>query len=76
MKQNLTVSLEKEVLRKGKVLAAMQGTSLSRLVSDKLHEAIREKEAYIMAKKKALARIKKGFHGGGRPSPRDELHER
>jgi hypothetical protein len=76
MKQNLTVSLEKEVLRKGKVLAAMQGTSLSRLVSDKLLEAIREKEAYLRAKKKALAQIKKGFHGGGRPPSRDELHER
>jgi hypothetical protein len=76
VKQNLTVSLEKEVLRKGKVLAAMEGTSLSRLVSDKLHEAIREKEAYIMAKKKALAQLKKGFHGGGRPASREELHER
>jgi hypothetical protein len=76
MKQNLTVSLEKEVLRKGKVLAAMQGTSLSRLVSDKLQEAIREKEAYLMAKKKALVQLNKGFHGGGRPASREELHER
>ena len=29
MKQNITISLDKEVLRKGKILAAMQGTSLT-----------------------------------------------
>jgi hypothetical protein len=76
MKKNLTVSMEKEVLRKGKVLAARQGTSLSRLVSDRLQEPIREKEAHILARKKALAQIKKGFHGGGKPISREELHER
>jgi hypothetical protein len=76
MKQNITISLDREVLRKGKVLAAIQGTSLSRMVSDKLTEAIREKEAYAMAKKKALAQIKKGFHFGGRIPSREELHER
>ena len=76
MKQNITISLDKEVLRKGKILAAMQGTSLTRMVSDKLNEAIQEKEAYLRAKKKALAQLKKGFHGGGRPPARDELHER
>ena len=30
----------------------MQGTSLTRMVSDKLNEAIQEKEAYLRAKKK------------------------
>jgi hypothetical protein len=60
MEQNITVSLDKEVLRKGKMLAAMQGTSLTRMVSDKLNEAIQEKEAYLRAKKKALAQLKNG----------------
>jgi len=76
MKQNITVSLDREVLRKGKVLAAIQGTSLSRMVSDKLTEAIREKEAYAMAKRKALAHLKKGFHFGGRIPSREKLHDR
>ena len=76
MKQNITVSLDKEPLRRGKVLAAMQGTSLSRMVSDKLNEAIQEKEAYAQAKKKAFSHLKKGFHFGGRVPSREELHER
>jgi len=76
MKQNITVSLEKELLRRGKVLAAMQGNSLSRMVSDKLAEAIHEKESYTQAKKKALSHLKKGFHLGGRVPPRKELHDR
>jgi hypothetical protein len=76
MKQNITVSLDKELLRKGKVLAAMRGTSLSRMVGDKLTEAILENEAYARAKKKALSHLEKGFHFGGRVPSREELHER
>ena len=52
MRQNITVSLDKETLRKGKVLAALQGSSLSRMVGEKLTEAIQEKEVYARAKKK------------------------
>jgi hypothetical protein len=76
MKQNITVSLDKEMLQKGKVLAALQGTSLSRMVGDKLTEAIQENETYARAKKKALSHLKKGFHFGGRVPSRDELPER
>jgi hypothetical protein len=76
MKQNITVSLDKEMLRKGKVLAALQGVSLSRMVGDKLTEAIQENEAYDRAKKKALSHLKKGFHFGGRVPAREELHDR
>jgi hypothetical protein len=76
MKQNITVSLEKELLRKGKVLAALAGTSLSKMVSNKLIEAIQEKEAYTQAKKKAFSHLKKGFHFGGRVPSREKLHER
>jgi metal-responsive CopG/Arc/MetJ family transcriptional regulator len=76
MKQNITVSLDKELLRKGRVLAALEGTSLSRMVSEKLRETIQEKEVYGRAKKKALAQLKKGFHLGGRVPLREELYER
>ena len=76
MKQNITVSLDKELLQKGKVLAALQGTSLSRMVSDKLNEAIQEKEVYARAKKKAFSHLRKGFHFGCRLPSREELHER
>lgn len=76
MKQNITVSLDKEILRKGKVLAALQGTSLSRMVSEKLNEAIQKKEAYARAKKKAFSHLKKGFNFGGPIPSREELHER
>jgi hypothetical protein len=54
----------------------MPGTSLSRMVGDKLAEAIEEKEAYARAKKKALSHLGKGFHFGGRVPSREELQER
>ena len=36
MKQNITLSLEKDLLRKARILAAKKSTSISRLIADEL----------------------------------------
>ena len=77
MKQNITLSLEKDLIKKGKVIASRKETSLSRLLSDFLKQSINEEEFYELSKRKALSILDKGFHLGGKiPCSREELHER
>ena len=76
MKQNLTVQLDRDTIRKAKILAAKRGTSVSGLVAAQIRESVQAEDAYESARRTALELLEKGFHlGGGRPN-RDELHER
>jgi uncharacterized protein YigA (DUF484 family) len=76
-KQNITISLSRQVLKKAKILAARRETSISGLLAQQIELLVGENEAYERAKRQALALLEKGFHMGGviRAS-RDELHER
>jgi hypothetical protein len=76
-KQNVTISLDRQVLRKAKILAARRATSISGLVAQEIESLVGEDEAYERAERQAAALLEKGFHMGGviRAS-RDELHER
>lgn len=77
MKQNLTLSLDKATLRKAKVLAAKQGTSISRLLAEQIEFLVGEEEHYERIARQALALLNQGFHMGGViQATRDELHER
>lgn len=76
MKQNITLSIDKELIRKARILAAKKSISISRLLSDELTEIVMQNENYERARMKALAELTKGYHLGGRPATRDELHER
>jgi hypothetical protein len=77
MKQNITLSIEKELLKKAKLLAAKKETSVSRLLTEKLVKMVSEDDQYDLAKKRALTILKQGFHLGGRIiAKREELHER
>ena len=77
MKQNITLAIEKEILRKGKLIAAQNDTSISKMLSDKLKLIIDKQEQYEAAKRRALHTLKKGFHLGGIITwRREDLHER
>ena len=77
IKQNITVSLSRDVLRKAKVLAARRETSVSALVANQIEILVGEEEAYRRAERQALDLLDKGFHlGGVIRATRDELHER
>lgn len=77
MKANVTLRLDAGLLREAKVLAAQEGTSVSRLLSRRLEELIRRHKAYDSAKRRATARLRRGFALGWlKPRSRDELHER
>jgi uncharacterized protein DUF6364 len=77
MKRNVTLKLDEEILKQARVLAAEQGSSISRMLAEKLEEVVRERAGYDRARKRALARLRVGMDlGWTRPASRDELHER
>jgi predicted transcriptional regulator len=77
MKANVTVSLDADLLREVKVLAAQRGTSISALLTEQLEKAVRREQEYEPAMRRALARLDRGADlCWSRPSSRDELHER
>ena len=77
MKQNITLSIDKERIKSYKVLAAQRQTSINRMLGEKLQKLIEASKEYDSAKKQALNYITKGFHLGGEIAvSREELHER
>lgn len=77
MKQNITLRLEKDLIRKAKVLAAQQGTSVSGLLAKHLEKILKDEEVYGVAKKRALLLLERGVHLGGKiPCAREQWHDR
>jgi hypothetical protein len=77
MKQNITLSIDKTLIKKSKIIAAQRETSVSKMLSDELEKLIQQAEQYELAKRKALVNLKTGFHFGGKIiASREELHER
>jgi len=76
-RQNLTISLPREIIYKAKVLAARRATSISGLLAEQIELLVGEDEAYERAKRQAFLLLDQGFHlGGAIRASRDELHER
>jgi predicted transcriptional regulator len=75
-KVNITIKLDKALVRKIRVLAAENGTSMSALIAAKFEEDLAQRERYEEAKKKAIAFMEEGWKLGGRPVSREELHKR
>jgi hypothetical protein len=76
-RQNVTVSLTSQSIRKIKVLAAKRSTSISGLLAQQIDALIGADEAWEKAERSALALLEKGFYLGGRiAATREELHER
>ena len=76
MKQNITLRLEKELIRRARA-AAKKDTSISNMLSEELARVVNEAERYQQVKKSSLADLDVGFHfGGNLTASREELHER
>ncbi|MCP3958391.1 MAG: CopG family transcriptional regulator [bacterium] len=77
MKTNITLKVDADLVREAKVLAAQRGTSVSGLLAQQLEDLVRRDRAYEAAKRRALARLGKGYDlQWTRPASRDDLHER
>jgi len=65
MRQNLTVSLDKQLVRKLRLIATKRSTSISGLLSDELRRLVERTEQYDNAKRRALKSLETGLHLGG-----------
>ena len=77
MKQNITLALDKRLLKRARAIAAQRGTSISGLLAQELARLTEQHESYSHARARALAYLRKPFHLGGTGIPdREALHER
>jgi hypothetical protein len=76
-KQNITLSLSRETLKKARVLAAQRDTSVSGLLTQQIEELTAKNDSYERAKTLALARLRSGFTFGHiEHMTREEMHDR
>ena len=77
MKQNITIALEKSLLRKARAIAAQRGASISAMIAQELASITDRETGYAQARRRALARLLTPFHLGGEGrAPREALHDR
>jgi surface antigen len=77
MKTNVTLKIDVDLLREARVLAALEGSSISALLAARLEQSVRERKGYAQARRRALARLRTGYDlNWTPPRSRDELHER
>jgi len=77
MKTNVTLKIDADLLREARILAAVEGSSISALLAARLEQAVRERKGYDQARRSALARLRSGVElNWTKPRSRDELHER
>jgi len=79
VKTNVTLSLPADTIRRLKVLAAERGTSISRMLTERLEEILNRDEEYERARRRSLDMLEEGWDlgtGGRTTWTRDELHER
>jgi len=76
MKTNITLKLDKALLREARALAEERGVSVSAL-SGYLEQVVGARNDYARARKRALARLRKGLDlRWTSPRSRGELYER
>ncbi|MEI8313243.1 MAG: hypothetical protein WCH98_21035, partial [Verrucomicrobiota bacterium] len=64
-RQNLTVALSPETVRKAKLVAARRNTSVTRLLAEFVEKLVGDEERYETARRAALAYLEQGFPLGG-----------
>jgi hypothetical protein len=78
-KQNITLSIPKEILLKVKLIAVQRQTSVSGLLTQALERLVQQEDTYVHAKRRHLQLLERGADlgtGGQILTQRDELHER
>lgn len=75
-RQNLTISLDRELVQKLRVIAAQRSMSISGLLAQELMDIVERSERFEHARRSALAALDADMHLGGLPASREELHDR
>jgi Family of unknown function (DUF6364) len=77
MKQNITLAIDKQLLKRARIYAALRRTSVSAMLADELRNIVARETDYQQARTKALAQLNSPFRlGGGKMPIRESLHDR
>jgi hypothetical protein len=68
--------MDEAVLRRARLEAVKRDQSLSQWVAELIENAVEEDPQYEAARRSARRLMARGFHLGGKPLSREELHER
>jgi hypothetical protein len=76
-KQNTTLSLNVQTLKKARVLAAQRGTSVTGLITQQIEELVEKNDSYEIAKARALELLRSGFGFEGiEHMTKEEMYDR
>jgi hypothetical protein len=75
MGQNLTISVDADLLKRARALARTQGTSLNALLRGYLENLVGEQPGEALADELLMLMHEHGGRSGGRKIRRDELYE-
>ncbi len=73
-KTNLTIQLDREIIRRARVVAAKRGTSVSALVARELDDLVQREERYEDARERAIQLMAAARSHGGRTWTRDDIY--
>jgi len=77
VKQNITLAIDRQLLRQVRALAAHRGSSISAMLAEQLRQMMERETAYRQAQTKALAYLDSPFRlGGAGITSREALHDR
>jgi len=76
MTKNVTLRINETLLHKARHQAIEEKKSFSRWLTELISKTVGERNNYQKARERALKRLKKGFHLGGRSFRMEELYDR
>jgi len=78
MTQDITLTLDGNLIHKAEEFAVRQSISVQKMLSDALARVIEQLDSdpYEQAKRAAFKEMEQGFHLGGVPASRESLYER
>jgi hypothetical protein len=77
VKTKIPLTLDAELLRAARAVAAEDGRPLSALLTDQIAAIVREPRGFARARDRALARLREGIDLGWTPArSRQDVHER
>ena len=78
-KQNITLSIRKDVLQRVKIIAVKKGTSVSALLTQALEDIVAHEDGFLTARQEHVRLLEEGAELGTQGSTtwsREELHAR
>lgn len=75
-RHNITVAIDPALLKRARAVAAKRGLSVSALLAAQLRELVTEDQQYRAARQRAASLLAAPVPLGGKPLPREALHER